>query len=526
MSLMAGGGPDIDSTERRRWWRLFALVGLAAAAWSLGAPLMTGHDEAGQAVRSAAVVRGDLLGTPLHGWNNMVVRVRAPEAYADAAKVGDCFLGRPYAAFPGMKMPPPGRGDCPSLDGRRVEVTATTNQHRNPPLYPLVLGLPTLAFPDQLGAYLMRLVGALACAALLASGLATAPRFRAPRLAALAGLAVVTPEVIYMAGTSNSGGLEAAASFALWMAALALVLGPAEPDPRLVRRAGVALVVLAVARPMAPAFALVALAVAAVLATPERRRLLWARRDVRRWLAAGAVAAATTAAWLVELQRRLPITPRHTRGVQDAVGLIPWWLRGMVGVFGSTDVIPPAGLHVLWGAAVVAVLAWSLTRARARDALVAAGLIAAGVALLVSGQGINVPDTGVWWQGRYVLPLVMGGVLTAAAAARPDGADGPGDRAPGRWGPALLAALVALQAWAYLYAVRHYAVGYGGPANPLRFLVDPAWSPPYGPDALFAVLYVPALAALATLVWRSTAAVPPAPERPAEPARAVAPSPA
>ena len=513
---MTGAQPPATSYERRRWWLLFALVGLAAAAWSLGTPLMTGHDEDGQAARSAAAVRGELLGTPVPGWRNTLVTVHAPEAYQDAAAAGVCFLGQPFEAIDGLVPRPPGRGDCPSLDGGPHQVEVVTNQHRNPPLYPLAIGLPTLLSPDQPGAYLMRLAGVAICAALLASGLVTVSRFRSPRLAALAALVAVTPEVVYVAGTSNSIGLELAASFALWMSALALALGPAEPDGRLVRRAGVALVALAVARPLSPVFAVAAIVVAALLASPERRRALRARRDVWLWLGAGAVAAGTTVAWLIELRRRMPTGAFPGAGLSDAVGLVPWWLRGMVGVFGSTDVIPPVALHLAWGAVAVVVVAWSLARATARAAVAVGVLAGGGIVLLVSGQGLSIPDTGVWWQGRYVLPLLMGAVLTAAAAARP-GTEHPAE-APSRSGPLLLGGLVALQAWAFLYAVRHYAVGFGGTANPLRYLFHPDWTPPYGPDLLYAALFTAALAGTAALVWHSAVVAHAAQPDPAAPA--------
>jgi Predicted membrane protein (DUF2142) len=502
---MDGGDTDAAPVERRRWWLLFLLMTVAAGTWSLGVPLMTGHDEASQAIRSASAARGNLFGAPQPGSHNALVRLPVPEAYGQSEWMNYCFLGRPFEWFQGMPARPAHRQHCPAFEGGRTIVSAQTNQQRNPPAYPIVQGLPTLAFPSQLGAYLMRLVGAVICAGLLASGLVTVARFRIPRLAALAALAVVTPEVVYVAGTSNTAGLEMAASFALWAAALALALGPGAPDRRLVRRAGVALVLLVLARPMSPAFALIALAVAAFLATPERRRAVWARRDVRRWLIAGGLAAATTVTWLVVLEIRRPVPASIGTGLGDAVGLVPWWMRGMVGVFGSTDVIPPAALHVAWGAVTVAVLTWALTRAPARAALVSAGLIVGGLALLISGQGFGIPDTGFWWQGRYVVPLLMGGVLTASAAARPDG-DRP--TAPGRSGPLLAGLLAGLHVWAFLYAVRHYAVGYGGTANPLRYLTDPVWSPPYGPDLLFAALFAAAVGLAAAVVWRSAAVAP------------------
>jgi hypothetical protein len=516
---MDGGDAEVAAVERRRWWLLFVLMTVAAGSWSLGVPLMTGHDEVDQAIRSASAARGNLFGFPLPGAHNRLVRMPVPEAYGGGERVAFCFLGHPVNWFEEVPDRPALRRSCPAFHGGRTIVSARTNQQRNPPAYPVVQGLPTLAFPGQLGAYLMRLVGAVICGGLLASGLVTVTRFRIPRLAALAALAVVTPEVIYVAGTANTAGLEMAASFALWAAALALALGPGGPDRRLVRRAGVALVLLVLARPLAPAFALMALAVAAYLATPERRRALWARRDVRLWLGAGALAAVTTLTWLVVLEVRRPVPAAIGTGLGDAVGLVPWWLRGMVGVFGTTDVIPPVALHLAWGAVTVAVLAWSLVRAPVRAALVSAALIVGGLALLVSGQGLDIPDTGVWWQGRYVVPMLMGGVLTLVAAAGPEGGR---PAAPGRSGPLLAGALAGLQVWAFLYAVRHYAVGFGGTANPLRYLIDPVWSPPYGPDLLFAALFGAAVGLTAAVVWRSataaSATAPPQAGAQAEPA--------
>ena len=36
------------------------------------------------------------------------------------------------------------------------------------------------------------------------------------------------------------------------------------------------------------------------------------------------------------------------------------------------------------------------------------GLLALG--LLVSGEGFSIPDTGYWWQGRYVMSAVRGAI--------------------------------------------------------------------------------------------------------------------
>src|SRR5262249_31053275 len=87
--------------------------GPGAGGRSLGTPLRTGHDEGDQAVRSAAAARGEVLGNPVPGWHNGLVEVHVPEAYAKVDAIGGCFIGRPYAKFPGAPTAPPGRGPCP-----------------------------------------------------------------------------------------------------------------------------------------------------------------------------------------------------------------------------------------------------------------------------------------------------------------------------------------------------------------------------------------------------------------------------
>ena len=71
-------------SARRLWWSLAAAFFVAIAAWSLGTPLMTGHDEAANAVRAAAVVRGDVFGEAVPGFFNSVLEVPVPEAFGRA----------------------------------------------------------------------------------------------------------------------------------------------------------------------------------------------------------------------------------------------------------------------------------------------------------------------------------------------------------------------------------------------------------------------------------------------------------
>ena len=176
-------------------------------------------------------------------------------------------------------------------------------------------------------------------------------------------------------------------------------------------------------------------------------------------------------------------------------------MRGSVGVFGSTDVIPPAALHIGWGVITSTVVVLAVRRAPRRGQVVVGGLTVLALGLLVSGEGLAIPDTGYWWQGRYVMPFLIGAVVTAGAL---------GSRTVlGRTASlATIGALVALHLWAFLYAARHYAVGYGGTAQPWRFLTDPVWTPPTGPAALWAVVLVGGLAAANLIVLYSVDGAP------------------
>lgn len=489
-----------DATgERRQWWLYFGALLALTGAWVLAAPLMTGHDESANAVRAAAVVRGQLVGERVAPsgvglTGNAVVEVDVPDAYGRAAGVAECFLGEPREHFPGMTTPPTGRVDCRSIGGGDGEATAITTQHRHPPAYHALVGLPTLVLRGTAGGYVMRLVGAALCSALLASALVSVGHFANRRLVAVGLFAALTPEVVYLAATVNTAGPEAAASVGLWVSALALATTDGDADRVLVRRAGVALVVLVLSRPMSPLFAAVILAAGAVVAGRRRVAALARRPDVRLWALAVGVAVLASVAWLVYIQSRWPIDPFEGTGVVDATGRIGWWMRGVIGVFGSTDVIPPVGLHVVYGAIAVAIIAVGVRSARPRDVLLVVGLLVAGVALLVSGEGLAFPQTGYWWQGRYVLPILMGGLITATVVARP--------RPAVRWGPAAIACLSAVHVVMFGYAARHYAVGYGGTANPLRFFTAAVWSPPAGPAALYLVVVAAALAGLSRMLWK------------------------
>lgn len=507
--------------SRWLWWKVFGLLALAGSVWGLAVPLMTGPDEADHATRAAAVARGHLFGvrwSTRHQVDYYTIRVMAPVAYMSAHNVGFCWTlkGEPRRSVVDPSVIPLPE-QCPDMTGGQREEAIPTNEFRGQPLYYFLVGLPTLAFRAATGAYLMRVVGALLCAAFLASGLLSLTRLRNPRLAVLGGAAVLTPSVLYFAGTVNPVGLEIAAAFSAWAGMLALVRGvdgPAEVDGRLVTRTALALAALVLTRGLSPGFAVLIVVAAALVAPPGRMRELYERRDVRRWLVGVGVVTALSVAWLVHIRFRFPLPPFPGSGLDFALDQVSWWAREMVGVFGPTTIAPPAALHVLWAVAVAAVVALGWRSSERRHVLIAGVLALGTFVVLVLGEGFQIPPTGVWWQGRYVLPAMVGVVLLVTLAGRgagvagPRNGDGPADvgarrpSAASLLGPPLLMLVVGVQVWAFAYAVRHYTVGHDGPANPLDFLFDPDWSPPLLPAWAYVLVLAASLGLLAGLLWR------------------------
>lgn len=488
--------------ERRAWWRVFCLAALAIGAWAFAVPLGTGPDEGSHVVRAAGVVRGDLIGAKLPIGDNAWVMVRAPADYVDVDRFGVCFLGDPYEPIFGSHRDRADIDACPRVDGVDEVEPLPTYQHRGQPLLYALVGLPSRWFPGENGLYMMRVLTTVLGAAFLASAWLSVRRLPDPGVASVALAAAVTPSVLYFSGVVNPVGLEMAAALSAWTSGLALAGSPGVPGGRLVARAGVALAVLTVTRGLGPLFAAAVIAVCVLLADPERRRALARRTDVRVWGAVVAAGVVATGVWLVNLQRGYPLPARDGTGLVEAVGRLPWFGRGIVGVFGPTDVVPPAALHLLWAAVVVTILVVAARRGRQRDAVVAGGLLLAAAALLVSGEGWSIPQTGYWWQGRYVFPLFAGAVLVAGAAVgRRPSRPGPALSPPARAG--LLAVLAVAHVWAFAYALRHYAVGFDGTLDPLDVLFHGYWSPVVGTAWLWAACLVVGVLGLTLTAWRS-----------------------
>jgi hypothetical protein len=475
-----------------RWGRTALAVALRAPfpilagltlCWALATPIFGVPDEPTQVIKAAAVANGELVGG------------RASGPYT-AVHVPAGIVGTRYTCF--VYQPSEPASCAPPLSGSSRLVPATTYAGRYPPLYYALVGWPTLLVEGDPAIYFMRVITALLAALFLAGAFRSAVSSRHSRLLLVALAAVVTPYVLYFAGSVNPSGVEMPAAICAWTTGLVLIGEPGHPgNKRLVARFAIALAVLVQLRGLGPLFgAVVVGTLMALFGVGPFARLLADRRG--RLAAIGVViSAAFCAAWDVSVGGLALLggtfLPAHTgtwtvlklstvRFGQDLVEMV-----GMFGWWNATFL--PRWAYLVWFAVGSGLVAICLLFARGARRAVAVSLAAFSVALPILLVATEAGTKGIVGQGRYWMPLVSGAVLVAAYVF-----SSHVNRRFVFTGEAVAVVTVAVQLGAFRYALDRYRFGLGGLA------AGAPWSPPAGALALMAAYVVIVL--LMCLWWR------------------------
>ena len=468
---------SLRATPRRRWWTTFVLLAGLSGAWALATPLFASPDEPAHAIRAAAVARGELTGTEPAARSDIrpgSLLVDVPAVYARAGDVGCFAFYRNTTAA------------CFTFSGSTRDAPVATSAAKYPPTYYAVVGLPSLALPSAGGVYLMRLLSTLLFAALLASAVVTVECFATPWIVAL-GLAVaITPMMLFLGGLVNPNGLEIAAATTLWIGGLALVraAGLGSVSPRLVARTGIAAAVLTLTRSLSPLLLVVILATLVVAAGAAPVRALLRLPSIRLWGAVVAVATAAQIAWIVVVK---PLSSSEASSVarlsdsellRATTGKSAFLYRGMIGIFGWLDTPAPYAVVLLWTMVLGLVVVLALASGERRGVAALGAAIAATVLVPIVGELREARTSGLFWQGRYTLPIAVGiPILAGVSIARSRWRE----VAPRRLAAIGVTVLAAAQVLAFAQTLRRYAVGYDGK---LMYWIGPRWSPPLGALAL------------------------------------------
>lgn len=473
-------------SRRAHWWTSFALFTLPVSTWALANPLFSGPDEPEHVRRAYSVAHGEIVGPtrPGHPEHFRFVKVPGPFARANER----CFAGRAHVT-----------AACEiNIDlGVKRATRVVTGTGRYPPTPFAAVGLPSLLWPSKFGVYVMRILGAALCGALMASALLSLREEKVAWLATLGLAFAVTPMVLFIASIVNPSNLEIAGGIGVWSSGLVLVRKAREGlvDGRVVARTAIAASVLVLARPLGMLWLAVAGVILLVTCTREALVRLIRSKVAQGWALLVTLCIGFELAWIVfydALGSKAPLGEpadglSNVEVLERTFGYTNRSYTEMIGRFGWLDTPAPSLTLVLWTAALGLLLALALALTRGRVAVSIATLLGLVVAVPPVLEFIEARRFGFGWQGRYTLPLAVGlPILCGFALAQEPRRMLPRGRLP----IVLGITFVVAHFLAFFENLRRYTVGINGP---LAFWRRAEWSPPL-PSlfllAAFAVLIV------------------------------------
>ncbi|UAJ80559.1 DUF2142 domain-containing protein [Leifsonia sp. ZF2019] len=480
-------------TALRFPWRLFSatfvlLFGLMTA-WSLATPLYAVPDEASHAVRAATAVRGEIVG---QGSTFQAPRYLTIPGAQNPGKVS-CYAGR-FDRTPACAKDPE--------TGAELQNTLSS-AGTNSPVYYLAVGLPSLLLEGAPALYAMRILSAALTALLFAAAATLLWCLPRRRWAPLLGLAVVTPQVLFLSGSINPNGIEVASSGSLLVSLLVLAL--IRPSGWLLWFSGTTAVVstLLVTGGRSLALLWVVLATGAVITVMSRLDWRALLRRTSTWVVVGLLAIICLGQlyWFTRPENAVRPTSTSVAGSRLQVAqnmleaTVAYW-RQMAGQgvvdYGMQELVPS-----FWTAIIFAVCLLPVVLGRGRQRWVTLGLVIVFILVPVVTQVALWRQVGDVWQGRYILAVLLMLAITGGLAL--DRAALGGTR---RTVSALRAVLILLavgQLVAFATVVRRYAVV---DSSWIDALFRPSWLPPGGTIGLILLMTV-LLALGAVLVWRS-----------------------
>ncbi|UDY22536.1 DUF2142 domain-containing protein [Nocardioides sp. Kera G14] len=383
-------------------------VAILQLVWLFAIAPFRGIDEFDHSYRAAAVAHGQWHVQPTAATRGTGAWLRVPQDIVTAASAQCRALPYTVAA------------DCvgtPSSDGM-VRIASGAGRY-NPVFYALA-GLPSLILKGDAALYGMRVVSATLALLVLVAGLLSMRTWASSRWPVLAFGVALSPVLLYSTAVLAPNGVEMAAGLAAWTSLIGVIRTPNRPLNTVV--AALSASVLVTVRSLGPLW-LVMIVLAVVLAEMPARQW-WMSYFGRRttWIAAGLVALASVASlWWILSMRALTV---GADGSPDANSLdrlkivggqIPLWLLQSVAAFPLRNEASAPTVYLVYFFALLTVLGLGVSQMPIRVRVVTIGAIATAIIIAGGITFATYNDYGGAWQGRYLLPFLVGIPLLAAA---------------------------------------------------------------------------------------------------------------
>ena len=426
------------TSSRRVFLVCFVAIGLMLGSQALGTPRNAGPDEPAHLIRAAGLVRGQMLGD--EGISGSAYRVfEVP--YSVTQPEPACFAFQPEVS-----------ASCAEVVHFRQTVLVESSAASYPIWSHILPGVGTLLPGEARTQWAARLLGALVPLLLLATVFARLIRTRRSVHAAVAMLAL-TPAAMFSMSVVNPSGTAIAGAFALMVGGLDLLKGEARAG--WLFTGGIAALVLP--RNDGMLWLVLAVAVVLLVAHAGPRQLWSALAPAQRTV--GLVAAAASTGWAALAGTDLVPIPNALHGADLIAAVVKrtgTHLREAVGVVGWADTDMPASMLYLWwvllGAMVMTAVLYGSRRQLAAVALAFGGFVAVPWVL----ESYVGRSSGLFWQGRYALPVFVAGVLALGVGD----AMSPAQRR--RVTPLLVVGVLAVWNLSFWQQLRRWGVGENG----------------------------------------------------------------
>jgi len=492
------GGPGRRRSFPVIWLSTFLVFVVVGVAWSLAQPVLSGADEPGHVIHAEAV------------WSGQIIPPISSEALTQGESSYPLVSVPANGSYCFLDAASPAGCDHLSLRGPTSQQRTPIYVGREPPLPLLLVGLPIAINPDRLGLYLSRFLVTAFAAGFLATSVALAVSRRRPFL--LAGVVLAaTPSAVAAFGVLGTSYLEIGAASLLWVS-IALVIGDEPLSRRLIALTTFAALTLVVSRPISFVYFTLAGLALVVAEGPARLRAMTQVRAFRVGSAMSLLALLGALAWYrfaeapfnpkYLVANHLPIIQSWSGRILTALGTAQNNTIQSIGSVGHNEYKGPWWVVLGWIALSAAVVGVGLLFATRRRTLAVAGLFVALLGLPIVSQSITLPNTSVYWQGRYDIPTLAGVLILAASTL------------DAHWGAVLQLRRLAIsvvplcalmQIGLYYGSFHRFAVGITGSLNPLRW--EKGWRAPI-PDVDLLVIGTTALVvAYTTLAFHQRTAL-------------------